>query len=345
MSTAIADGRPDEALDSSIQVFSTCPPSTGVESQFYTQRVIEVARWSEEAGCKGILVYTDNSLVDAWLVSAIIIQNTQVLCPLIAVQPAYMHPYTVAKMVSSFGYLYGRRVYLNMVAGGFKNDLTALNDPTPHDRRYERLIEYTAIIKQLLGGSPALDYEGEFYRTDKLKLTPPLTPHLFPGIFLSGSSEAGLAAARTLGATAIKYPKPADEEEPLPDDTVSLGIRVGIIARRDEEAAWAAAQARFPEDRKGQITHQLAMKVSDSLWHKELSQIQGEVDKTPYWLVPFQNYKTMCPYLVGSYVRVSAELRRYLALGHRTFILDIPSHREELYHSKIALQRAVDGAS
>ena len=88
--------------------------------------------------------------MDPWLVSQIIIQSTEALCPLVAVQPVYMHPYSVAKMVASVGHLYGRRIYLNMVAGGFKNDLEALNDMTPHDRRYDRLIEYTAVIKELL---------------------------------------------------------------------------------------------------------------------------------------------------------------------------------------------------
>src|SRR5262249_52482253 len=128
-----------------LELFATCPQSSAVDAEAYVRRVADVARWSEQYGCKGILVYTDNSLVDAWLVSQIIIENTQKLCPLVAVQPAYMPPYSVAKLVVSFGYLYRRRIYLNMVAGGFKNDLSALNDTTPHDKRYARLIEYTTI--------------------------------------------------------------------------------------------------------------------------------------------------------------------------------------------------------
>lgn len=325
-----------------VEVFSTCPPSSGMDQRLYLRSVVDVARWSEEAGCRGILVYTDNGLVDPWLIAQIIIQNTTTLCPLVAVQPVYMHPYTVAKIVSTLGYLYGRRVYLNMVAGGFKNDLAALNDTTPHDRRYELLVEYTSIIKELLAGSSAVSYEGEFYRTDKLRLTPPLAPELFPGILLSGSSEAGLAAANALGATAVKYPKPAHEEKLSPGEAVSLGIRVGIIARRDEETAWAVAHARFPEDRKGQLTHQLAMKVSDSQWHKQLSEIRTETEKSPYWLVPFENYKTFCPYLVGSYERVGEELGRYFGLGHRSVILDVPPDGEELHETNIAIRWAVE---
>ena len=63
-----------------------------------------------------------------------------------------MHPYTVAKLVTSIAKLYDRRVFLNMVAGGFINDLLALNDPTDHDARYDRLVEYTTIVKRLLAG-------------------------------------------------------------------------------------------------------------------------------------------------------------------------------------------------
>src|SRR5437867_108389 len=329
-------------LDAGIEIFSTCPQSSGADPKAYGRNVVDVARWSEQAGCRGILIYTDNSLVDPWLASQIIIQNTESLCPLVAVQPAYMHPYTVAKMVTSVGFLHGRRMYLNMVAGGFKNDLTALNDTTPHDQRYERVIEYTTIIRRLLANPAAVSYDGRFYKVDKLKLSPTLPQELFPGIFVSGSSEAGLAAAKAMGATVVKYPKPAKEcqGEP-PHESVDSGIRVGIITREREEEAWEVAQTRFPEDRKGQLAHQLAMKVSDSVWHKQLSEMGREVAQDTYWLVPFQNYKTMCPYLVGSYKRVADELAKYIKVGYKTFILDIPPSEEELHHSAVAFGHAV----
>src|SRR5437773_6506407 len=111
-----------------VEIFSTCPQSLGFDKESYARQVRKVARWSERCGCTGILVYTDNSLVEPWLVSQIIVESTKKLSPLVAIQPGYMHPYSVAKMVASFGYLYHRRLYLNMVAGGFKNDLVALND-------------------------------------------------------------------------------------------------------------------------------------------------------------------------------------------------------------------------
>ena len=43
-----------------------------------------------------------------------IIGATGTLCPLVAIQPLAMHPYSVAKMVTSLAFLHGRRVYLNI---------------------------------------------------------------------------------------------------------------------------------------------------------------------------------------------------------------------------------------
>lgn len=335
---------PGAALIQGLKIFSTCPPSNQVPQADYLQRVEEIARWSEQAGCEGILVYTDNGLLDPWLVSQTIITATRRLSPLVAIQPAYMHPYSVAKMVTSLAHLHGRRLYLNMVAGGFKNDLAALNDHTPHDQRYERLVEYTSIIQALLRSGEPLTYDGRYYRVANLRLTPPLPAALTPGVFVSGSSDAGMAAARQLGATAVEYPKPPSEYEPANGDTSrNSGVRIGIIARSGEEDAWRVARARFPEDRKGQLTHQLAMKVSDSSWHQQLSDL-GKASasaENPYWLVPFENYKTFCPYLVGSYDRVADEVSRYVEAGYDTFILDVPASPEEMEHTGEVFERAV----
>jgi alkanesulfonate monooxygenase len=333
--------------DSSVEVFSTTPQSKDLDQSEYLQRVEDVARWSDEAGYRGILVYTDNSIVDPWLVSQIILQSTKNLCPLVAIQPIYMHPYTAAKMVSTYAFLHERRIYLNMLAGGFKNDLIALNDETPHDDRYVRTVEYTQIMKALLSSPEPVTFEGKYYKVTNLKLTPPLPEALYPGILISGSSEAGLAAAREIGATAVKYPKPPGEEVDQRGDVIESGVRVGIIAREDSDEAWRVGRERYPEDRKGQITHKLAMKVSDSQWHKQLSELgeQPVSEENPYWLGPFENYSTFCPYLVGSYDRVADEVARYIQLGFKTFILDIPPSEEEIEHTAVVFDRAQTLAS
>jgi alkanesulfonate monooxygenase len=324
-----------------LELFSTCPQSKDLPASVYRKRVREVAEWSDRAGYRGVLIYTDNQLIDPWLVAQLVIESTRQLCPLVAVQPVYTHPYTAAKLVTSFAHLYGRRIFLNMVAGGFRLDLHALGDDAEHDDRYARLVEYTTLVRRLLRGE-RVTARGRFYAVENLSLTPPLPQGLFPGIFVSGSSEAGVDAARAIGATAVKYPKPPHEEVSTAADGAGIGMRVGIIARDDDSAAWRAARARFPEDRKGQIVHALAMKVSDSQWHQQLSKLGAKPPsaENPYWLGPFENYKTFCPYLVGSYSTVAVELARYIGLGFQTFIVDIPLDEEELHHTALAFERA-----
>ena len=325
-----------------IRVFTTCPQTKDVAAADYAERVAAVARWSEEAGCHGILVYTDNGIGDPWLVAQLIIQSTQTLSPLVAVQPVYMTPYAAAKMVATLGYLHGRRVDLNMVAGGFRKDLLSFCDETAHDDRYVRLVEYAQVVRGLLTSSKPFSFEGTYYSLVNARLEPRLDERLLPDFTVSGSSPAGMAAARALGATAVKYPQPPHREAPDPGAVVAAGIRVGVIARPTDTEAWEVAHDRFPADRLGQLTHAVAMSVTDSEWHKQLSAREDGAPSSAeaYWLWPFQNYQTFCPYLVGSYDRVGDELGVYLERGFRTFILDIPRSRDDLEHANLAFERA-----
>jgi alkanesulfonate monooxygenase len=324
-----------------LELFSTCPQSKDLTPEVYRKRVADVAQWSDRAGYRGMLVYTDNQLVDPWLVAQMVIDSTDSLCPLVAVQPVYMHPYTTARMVASLAHIYGRRIYLNMVAGASRHELRALGDHAEHAKRYERLVEYTLLVRELLSGG-RVSFSGAYYTVTQLSLAPALPPALFPNIFVSGSSEAGVDAARAIGATAVKFPKPPLEEVSLAMNGAGIGIRVGIVARDDDLEAWKVARSRFPEDRKGQVTHALAMKVSDSHWHRELTEFGKHAPsvENPYWLGPFENYQTFCPYLVGSYSTVAGELARYIELGIETFIVDIPPDAEELEHTAVAFEQA-----
>ena len=234
-----------------------------------------------------------------------------------------------------------------MVAGGFRNDLLSLGDDTEHDERYRRLVEYTQIVMALLRGETAVTIEGRYHSVTGLRMRPKLPAHLLPDVLVSGSSPAGRDAARALDATAVKYPQPPGEEAAWMGNGLAggFGIRVGIVARETAEQAWRVAHARFPTDRSGQITHRLAVAVSDSHWHGQLSDerdpsvdLDGEPD--PYWLGPFQNYKTFCPYLVGSYDRVAGMLRHYMDLGTTTFILDVPHCEEDLAHTAVVFAKA-----
>ncbi len=335
---------PESELET-FKVFTTCPQSSTYSADEYLDRVVETARWSDEYGYEGMLVYSDHSLVDPWLVASEILRATDELAPLVALQPATMHPHTAAKLVASLSFLHRRRIYLNMIAGGFVGDLAAVGDKTPHDRRYDRLQSFTEILLGLTAGE-VMSRVDEWYHTDGLRLAPAVPEELRPGVLMSGSSPAGLATAAALRAVAVQYPQPAGETLEIPSG-LETGIRVGIIGRKSSADAWHVAHDRFPPNRRGELLHQLAMGRSDSQWHATLSELAEEsaAEQNPYWLTPFQQYDTFCPYLVGSYDEVATELVRYWADGHRTVILDIPPSKEDLTHTATVFDRVTQAVS
>jgi hypothetical protein len=72
--------------DAQLEVFSTCPQWNGGQREHFLRSVADSARWSEQYGCKGILVYSDNSQIDPWLVSQMILHNSHDLCALLNCQ-------------------------------------------------------------------------------------------------------------------------------------------------------------------------------------------------------------------------------------------------------------------
>lgn len=325
-----------------LKIYATTPesepqrkePNEVVDGLNYYEKVKNAAQWSELYHFEGTLIYANNSLVDGWSVAQIILEQTKSLKPLVAVNPVYIHPYSLAKNIASLSFMYGRRVDINWIAGGFQNDLKSLGDHTPHDERYDRLLDYAQLIKGLLSDQTNLfSHTGKYYQVDKVKLLPKIPQNMIPLELISGTSEAGLAAATQLGAIKVKYAKPLKDYQGVePDTNYNLGVRFGIIARNTEEEAWQTANARFPDDKMGSMTHKLAANTSDSKWHKEISNLKEEDQNDVYWLKPFHTYKTFCPYLVGTHEQVATELAGYVKLGHTSIILDIMPDKVDYEH-------------
>jgi alkanesulfonate monooxygenase len=310
---------------SALRLFATIPPPTGPDGE-HGRTVRRAARLGEAAGFEGALIYTDNNAPDPWVVAQEVHAATERFAPLVALQPAYMHPYTVARKISSYALMYGRSVCLNLVAGGLRTDLASLDDITEHDERYDRLTEYAELIIRLLESAGPVTYEGRHYRVRNLRLYPALPAHLRPGLFISGSSPAGRRAGERLGAVAVRYPEPPGAEAPEPDRSPQGGgVRIGVIARETDQEAWDAAFERFPANRAGRIAQTMSRNASDSQWLHRLS----DADEfpggpgSPYWMGPFRNYSSFCPYLVGSHEKVAAEVARYIDQGCRSFIMDV----------------------
>jgi alkanesulfonate monooxygenase len=325
-----------------LDIYSTFPLSTGATPDLFTRDMRIVADWSEAAGVQGLLVFTNNGTIDPWNAAQFLIERTENLVPLVAAQPAYMHPFTAARLVSTLSSMYGRRIDLNLVTGGYKPLHNSLGCRLDHDERYDRLIEYGEIMASLLGSDEPTTHLGAHYEMTDTVLVPPLPHNLLPRTFVAGSSTAAANAAQALGALRLTYPRALHAYAGDTSAFVHTGIRLGIIARDTNAEAWRVAQQRFPTDSLGEKVNEAAARVLDAQWHNKLwqdAQRIRELDDV-YWLYPFRATQEYCPYLVGNHAEVAEVLAQYLLMGATTLILATPRHEDDLFHAFMAIRQA-----
>lgn len=320
-----------------LHVFTVSPRST--DPRTYWPAITRTFDLSERHGYSGVLIFTGNdTFVDPWVAAQHLLLTTRHLIPLVAVNPVYMHPFTAAKFIGSYAYAYGRRTWLNMVAGAALSYLRSVGDSADHDTRYERLGEYLAAIRGLLT-EPRYSLDGRFYQLDKVQLLPRVDPALLPGLLLSGQSPAALEVARQSGATSMQM---------LPGTLAAglqpgvRGIHFGVVAREREADAWAAARRLFPASAEAQLMLELSLANTDAQWKQRLAQAarQQEGALPGYWLEPFRNLKADCPYFVGSRDQVADLLHSLARAGVDTIILDLPPEEQEFVEAARAIERA-----
>jgi alkanesulfonate monooxygenase len=219
------------------------------------------------------------------------IVNTATFVPLIAVQPIDMSPFALARAVSSLAHMYGRKVDINFVSGGFGRDLVVQGDDLPKDARYARLVEYVTVVRMLLGGNP-VTYVGQYYNLRRARLPLPCPVELLPTAYISGSSAASLQAAESLGIGQLSYPLPPDDflSPKVPKNKFGPGIIIGILARDDSSEAWRIARKRYPIDPERAERTALLLSASVSSWQPALASVaipDEPEEGTAYWLVPF----------------------------------------------------------
>jgi alkanesulfonate monooxygenase len=264
----------------------------------YVDELMRVAQFSDRNGFEGILLFSGNDVfVEPWSMAQHILAHTEQSSPLIAVNPIYMHPFTVAKIVSSFALLYRRRVYLNMITGTATSDLRGLGD--------------------------------QYYVTNDLQLRPRLPAALMPEFLIAGQSDdAHRVSTKTDCLMMQMLPPNLDKGISAP------GLNFGIFAREERDQARRAAKLRFRDSTDNREMLKLTMENTDSVWKRRLSKAgqTSELHENGYWLLPFLTFQADCPYLVGSYAEIGAKLRCFAERNVGTIILDVVADEQELKH-------------
>lgn len=308
----------------------------------------QIARAADDLGYKGALLPTGRSCEDAWVVASSLISATKRLKFLVAIRPGITSPTAAARMTSTFDRLSNGRLLINVVTGGDPAEATADGVYLSHDERYAVTDEFLDIYRRVLAGE-VVDFEGKHLRVSAAKLLyPPVqTPH--PPLYFGGSSEAAHELAAKHVDMYLTWGEPPQAVREKIEDmkrraaergrTLRFGIRLHVIVRETNSAAWDAANTLIKHlDDDAIAAAQKAFARFDSEGQRRMSQLHGgrrdALEVSPnLWAGVGLVRGGAGTALVGDAETVAARMREYADLGIDTFILSGYPHLEEAYRA------------
>ncbi|ULX54312.1 alkanesulfonate monooxygenase, FMNH(2)-dependent [Cupriavidus taiwanensis] len=314
----------------------------------------QVAVAADTLGYEGVLIPTGRSCEDPWVVASALAAVTQRLKFLVAVRPGLMAPTLAARMAATFDRISSGRLLINLVTGGDRAELEGDGLFLDHTARYEASAEFLRIWRQVLAASHdggKVDYQGRHLSVKGATvLYPPLQrPH--PPVYFGGSSALAHALAGEQVDTYLTWGEPPAAVAQKLDDvrrhaarhgrTVKFGIRLHVIVRETDDAAWAAAEdliSRLDDDTVARA--QAVFANMDSEGQRRMAALHaGGTRRTREALEISPNLWAGVGLvrggagtaLVGDPHTVAERLREYAELGIDTFVLSGYPHLEEAY--------------
>jgi alkanesulfonate monooxygenase len=316
----------------------------------------QVAVAADSLGYEGVLLPTGRSCEDSWVVAASLIDATRRLKFLVALRPGLVQPSQSARMAASFDRLSGGRLLVNLVTGGDPEELEGDGLFHSHKDRYELSREFLTVWREVLARShdgQSFDLEGTQVRVKGAKLLYPPVNKPYPPIFFGGSSdEAHELAAQQLDTYLTWGEPPAAVAGKVADITrraarygrrLSFGIRLHVIVRETEEAAWRAAGELVSHlDESTIAAAQAKFAKMDSVGQRRMAElnrgkfnpdnVRDGLEVAPnLWAGVGLVRGGAGTALVGDPQQVADRLKEYAALGLEYFILSGYPHLEEAH--------------
>jgi len=314
----------------------------------------QIAGAADNLGYEGVLIPTGRSCEDPWVIASSLIGATRKLKFLVAVRPGLHQPSLAARMAATFDRLSGGRVLVNLVTGGDQAELEGDGVYLDHASRYEQSAEFIRIWREILArshGGQAFDYEGRHLSVKGAKLLYPPVQNPHPPVWFGGSSAAAHElAAEQVDAYLTWGEPPAEVARKIADvrnraarkgRTVEFGIRLHVIVRETEDAAWKAAEELISRvDDETVIRAQAAFARMDSEGQRRMAALhaggarrsRAELEISPnLWAGVGLVRGGAGTALVGDPKTVAARIEEYAALGLDKFIFSGYPHLEEAY--------------
>ncbi len=306
----------------------------------------QIALAADSLGFSGVLLPTGRSCEDAWIVAAALVPLTQRLRFLVALRPGVVAPTTAARMTATLDRLSGGRVLLNIVTGGDPGESEGDGIFLNHDARYAATREFLSVYRRVLAGD-AVDFEGAHLRVRGAKILYPPVQRPHPPMYLGGSSPSAHDIAASEIDVYLSWGEPPDAVAAKIEDvraraaklgrTVRFGLRVHVIVRETERAAWAAADELIAHlDEAAIAAAQQAFAQFESEGQRRMAALHGgrrdRLEVSPnLWAGVGLVRGGAGTALVGDADTVAARLLEYAALGIDTFILSGYPHLEEAH--------------
>ncbi len=314
----------------------------------------QVAVAADSLGYEGVLIPTGRSCEDPWVIASSLIGATQRLKFLVAVRPGLHQPSLAARMAASFDRLSGGRLLINLVTGGDRVELEGDGVFLDHAKRYEQAAEFLRIWREILARSHdggTLDYEGDHLSVKGAKLLFPPLQKPYPPVYFGGSSEPAHAlAAEQVDAYLTWGEPPAEVAKKVADvreraarhgRTVKFGIRLHVIVRETETAAWAAAEDLISRVKDETVVQaQAVFARMDSEGQRRMAALhaggakrsRADLEISPnLWAGVGLVRGGAGTALVGDPQTVADRIKEYADLGIDTFVMSGYPHLEEAY--------------
>ncbi len=306
----------------------------------------QIAQAADELGFHGVLLPTGRSCEEAWVVASTLVPVTTKLKFLVAIRPGIMSPTAAARMAATFDRLSDGRLLINVVTGGDPDEAIGDGMFLSHDQRYEVTDEFLQVWREAVAGR-SISLLGKHVRVENARVLYPAVQKPHPPLYFGGSSKVAYGlAARQVDVYLTWGEPPQQVEEKIQTvrrlaekegRELRFGIRLHVIVRETERAAWDAAEdlIRYLDD-DTIAKAQKAFARFDSEGQRRMAQLHsGSRDKLEVspnlWAGVGLVRGGAGTALVGDPATVAKRMQEYADLGVETFILSGYPHLEEAY--------------
>jgi len=318
-------GAPDAFIPASLDLFT---------------RVVTAA---EAAGFEYMLVPVASPCWDAYISCAMMIGHSKSIKMLVAARPGYVNPVLLAKMISAFDQLSGGRIAVNLIAGQSDDEAVAEGISWSKEDRYALMDEEVDILKALWTTHGPVHFDGRFHTLKGARISPPplQTPH--PPFYLGGGSrQAWEISAKHADVHLFWGDTPERIAENMTEiralaarhgraERIRFGMRLQILCRETEAAAWDAAHELVRDTSEAQ-RRALRAHVATSAANRrvqELADTYGERIGPHLWTGVTRVRPGAGIVVVGNPTQCADTLQQFVDIGCDSFCLSGYLHDDE----------------